>query len=96
MHFSHEECDCRTVLICIGLQVQKVRKSDPEMGRNIQVAGKDIFIWIHGKRSATIFESCCTIGSSLPFPICGVVILSQIHAFTVCLINKKCVLAFTE
>lgn len=30
MHFSHEECDIRTMLFCVGLQVQEVRKSDPK------------------------------------------------------------------
>lgn len=32
MHFSHEECDSRTILFCVGLQVQEVRKSDPKLG----------------------------------------------------------------
>lgn len=32
MHFSYEECDCMTILFCVGLQVQEVRKSDPKQG----------------------------------------------------------------
>ena len=31
MHFSHEECGCRTVF-CVVLQVQGVRKSGPKYG----------------------------------------------------------------
>lgn len=70
MHFSHEKCGY--IILCCAASA----RSDEvwsQIGRGIQGEGKDIFIWIRRKRSAAIFKSCCTIGNSLLFPICGMV-----------------------